>query len=98
MCSGKFSLSSVKTSRYLTLITALIDGAAQLRFISIVEEWSFGFNVIAVDLAPFNVSLLATMQLLTFASTELRQYSNSFEVSALTNRGGVLEDVLEDTF
>ena len=48
-------------------------------------EWSFDFNIIASDLAAFYVSLLATIQLLTFAGSEFRQlYSNSFKVSALT--------------
>ena len=47
-------------------------------------EWSFGFIIIALDLAAFNVSLLATIQLLTFASSEFREYSNSFEVFAFT--------------
>ena len=42
------------------------------------------FNIIALDLAAFNVSLLAKIQLLTFASSLFRQYSISFEAFALT--------------
>ena len=54
MCSWKFSLSSIKTPRYLALLTTLIDPAAQLRFISTGGEWSFGFIIIALDLATFS--------------------------------------------
>ena len=40
---------------------------AQLRFISTGGKWSFDFDIIALYLAAFNVSLLATVQLSTFA-------------------------------
>ena len=58
-----------KNTRYLALLTALIDPAAQLRFISTGGEWSFDFIIIAPDLVAFNVSSLATIQALIFASS-----------------------------
>ena len=39
--------------------------------------------IIALDSLAFKVSLLATIHLLTLASSEFRQYFYSFEVSAL---------------
>ena len=62
---------SIKTARYLALLTTLIDPAAQLRFISTGREWSFGFIIIALDLAAFNVSLLATIQSLILLAHSL---------------------------
>ena len=48
-------------------------------------KWSYDFNVIALDLAAFNVSLLVTIQILTFACLDFGHYPDSFEVSALTH-------------
>ena len=47
----KFSLLSIKTPRYLALLTTLINPAAQLRFILTGGELNFGFIIIALDLA-----------------------------------------------
>ena len=46
-----------------SLLITLIVPAAQLSFILTGREWSFGYNIIALDLTAFNVSFKSESQL-----------------------------------
>ena len=83
-CSEKFDLSSVITPKYLTFVVLRIELFGHVISSLGVVKVSFGLMINTLDLAEFNVCLLANIRALTLFSSVFNLASVSLMVGALT--------------
>ena len=83
-CSEKLNLSSIITPKYLAFVVLRIEPFGHVISSLGVVEVSFGLITNTLDLAGFNVSLLANIHALTLFSSEFNLTSVSLMVGALT--------------